>query len=157
MSNTRGISEMAFNRTIISKLLHAQNSHGLKKAKPWGRKEVPFLQTETETQTKMTHISASCGQDASKHIKPQWLAEDSYGFHVPSFCSNAVTRKFITAYINVFFSERKKALVNHGDFCSNIKLCFNFLVASIAVSPALKQWPQIPLCLHYSDSVVTAE
>lgn len=33
-----------------------------------GEKEAPFLQTETETQTKMTHISSSHGQDASKRV-----------------------------------------------------------------------------------------
>lgn len=98
-----------------------------------GEKEAPFLQTETETQTKMTHISSSHGQDASKHITttphphPKWLTENSYGFDMPSFCSNVVTQKFITAYVNVFFNERKKALFTHGDFCSNIKLYFNFL------------------------------
>lgn len=111
-----------------------------------GEKEAPFLQTETEAQTKMTHISSSHGQDASKHITstpppyphPKWLAENSYGVDVPSFCSNVVTGKFITAYINVFFNETKKALFTHGDFCSNIKLYFNFLSSKCCSQPCFE-------------------
>lgn len=59
---------MAFLIVVISKLVHASEQPQVEMSQAPGEKEAPFLQTETEAQTKMTHISSSQGQDASKHI-----------------------------------------------------------------------------------------
>lgn len=124
---------------------------------PGGRKEAPFLQTETETQTKMTHRSSSHRQDASKHIKPPVAGWAFLWLRCALILLECSDKEIHHCLYKCFFNEKKKALFTHGDFCSNTEFYFNFLVVSIVVSHCLKQWPQIPLCLHCSDNVVTAE
>ena len=61
---------MLFNPRLVSSLLHAKNSHGENGPSPGqgeGKKLPSYKQKQT--QTEMTHINSSCGQDASKHTK----------------------------------------------------------------------------------------